>query len=378
VIRTLRLMTCVAVLLLAGGTAWAQPIAVPPPVPQIAPPFLPPPPGFIPCAAPGPNGCCVCMPAPNQPTNDMTISDTVYDLMGLYRMVYRQGNYKAAADIARRVEMLNPILGQAALSLVSASTECNVQWGCCVLRGPNPCCSAAASCCKANQTAKNCACGTDCTCCKGDTSNCACGKSCKCQPAKPSAAGVNRLIISFLPLPCAPGMPCSMLPVPFVFNSAPACAPANACPANAACPFMGLVGPAPVAVRCCPATACSTCPPCCQPCQASPAQRIEKTTPVCITASGSRVHISTPSAEVECDRVTSMERGGRVQLEGNVCVRFLRDGGSAAVSAEHISLGLRDGSYQINGLSDVSYKVNKPVCGDNVYRIELESPNGCR
>jgi hypothetical protein len=338
VVRTFRLMAAVVVVLLAGGTAWAQP-NVAPPVPPVAPPFLPPPPGFIPCGAPAPN--YYCMPAPNPTANDMSVSDTVYELMQLYRMVYRQGNHEAAAAIARRVEALNPILGQAALGLIGAgSTECRVRWGCCIISGCNACCNAAVACCKVNQAAKTCACGKNCECCKGNTANCACGNSCSCLPAKP----IGKYHLELLPLPCP------MMFVPVVFRAA-----APACTRNQ-----------PVCT--------DRSPCCCRNCNANGCHA-QKDTPICITACGGRVHISTPAAEVECDRVTALGQSGQVQLEGHVCVQFHSGDGSAAISAENVSLDVNDGSYTINGLT-AGQMVNKPIgCGDASYKVDFHVSN---
>jgi hypothetical protein len=314
-------------------------------------------------------------------TGSMTTSTTVAELMRLYRMLYRQDKEEEAARVARQVEALNPVVGRAALELVHHRDTFGA--GCCASSHCGSCaeCGACSGCCAscctspARTAAKDCACGDGCKCCKGDRSDCACGQGCKCKPAKPVAGSGCHGTLVFGIGACLPGMPC---PVPMMMPPCPPAPPAASmtvggpsplpmpCPMSA-CPMMSFVGPVPVPLP----------PPCCCPAACGrhkgPAEtgtmredRSGDCAPVCITANGSRVHISTPAVEVECDRLLSMSRGDRVQLEGNVSVEFRSGDRPATISADQMSVGLRDGSYTIGC----------PAGGDRVKKHRADTCDG--
>jgi hypothetical protein len=88
--------------------------------------------------------------------------------------------------------------------------------------------------------------------------------------------------------------------------------------------------------------ACHSCAAIRQPCQA------QDTAPICITAAGNRVHIATPTVDVECDRVITLQGHDRALVEGNVNVQLRVAYQPAGIVAERMMVGLRDGTYEIN------------------------------
>jgi hypothetical protein len=376
VIQKTRFVACTAALLLAGSTAWAQPVPAPSagsyaqtplyttefvaPCPNPLPPPCPATP-----ACPAPTMCqpachSAAVPAPAGPEG-LSTTDAVAELMLLYRMLYRQGKHEEAGQIARQVQKLSPFVGDAALALIG-------RHGCCATSSTGGCaecgarCGCCASCCtQACQAATRSTCAGDCKSAKDDGSNCCCTGACQCKgPAKPTspcAQCIGGMAFVFRPgLPGPVPLP-MMLPLPPPPCAGPvACMP---CPLGPPYPMMGACGPLPglpmPAGPCCMApTPCAkpSKPTCHEACKCAEAATMpakpEGCTPICITASGGRVHIATPSVEVECDRLITLDGHERAVVEGNVNVQLRVAHQPAGIIAERIAVGLRDGTYEIN------------------------------
>jgi hypothetical protein len=338
-----------------------------------------------------PGAICLCSTAPNCGTGNLTTSTTVAELMSLYRMLYRQGKYEEAARVAQDVAVMNPIVGRVAIELVRRAKT--TETGYCISLPSGGCagCTSASPCgTSCSRSAKDCACGDGCKCCKGDKSDCACGKACKCKPSKPAAGACHGCLTIGLGA-CLPGMPCAVPAMArfVLYRQQAVCQP---CPVQP-CPVMTLMGALPPPPPCCcpvmnernfdimgmaarvseqiNSAACSRPAPSCfaPTCAICPASEARETravrwndTPVCITASGNRIHITTPAVDAECDRVAGMAHGHALLL-GNASVQFHTADRPACISADSISLGLSDGSYVIHCPAPGACKVKKPGMG---------------
>jgi hypothetical protein len=345
---------------------------------------------MCPVANPAMPGFCAWAPVPAQASpGSAAARTTVAELMKLYRMLYAKGSMADAARVAQVVERLDPILGRMALGLASTSAAC---------------------------ACKTCKCESkDCQCSKGNSSACPCAKACNCKGSTTSArrGGGNRECIGFifhpglgglpipLPVSVASSEPC---PVP-AYSQCPVCMPAPVClpmpttnelaarllvsqayvPSTCVpCP-MGtcpIVGPMPLPASTCPVTVPAPCKPA-KPIKQSRSggggitvtrvTRPQGQIPVCITAVGGRVHISTRAVEAECDRLVTQSAQDRVILEGNVQVEFRTADRPGAIFAELITLGLRDASYEVNcqagsGMVKVKEKPDAAGCSLEILR----------
>jgi hypothetical protein len=66
-----------------------------------------------------------------------------------------------------------------------------------------------------------------------------------------------------------------------------------------------------------------------------------------VTATGKRVHVVSPAVDGRCNRMTSVNRNGRVVLEGQVSLTVHMGGRSMHVVADRVIVGLTDGSFEI-------------------------------
>jgi hypothetical protein len=66
--------------------------------------------------------------------------------------------------------------------------------------------------------------------------------------------------------------------------------------------------------------------------------------PVKVTACGKRIQIIASGFKARCDRVIAIEGNDRFVLEGKVRITFP----SGKISAEHVTVDVRDGSYEVS------------------------------
>jgi hypothetical protein len=370
--QTIRLTACVTALLVAGGTAWAQPVPLPPegawssytPVAHYQPPAPPLPPPIGPCpmmgpAAPGMPGFCawVPVPAPSRQEN-ATNRTTVAELMRLYRMLYKQGKREEAGIVAQAVCQLDPLLGRTALVLAVA--QASAPKNCCTTQAFRACgTGGACGVCCCTQAATPCACKTckcdskECKCGKGDSSACGCAKGCKCSVPKKTTSRPDKPCRKVIGLLFQAGLPCPLLlPLPMVGQvticpNAPV-ASMEACTATApCCPTMGgCCMPAPTTC-CCDVPTSSAC----QPAKPTGCGTGEDA-PVTISAAGNRVCVKSPAVTATCDRITTQGSADRVILEGNVQVDFCSPDRPGTIVADRIAVGLSDGTYDVDCLGN--------------------------
>jgi hypothetical protein len=299
------------------------------------------------------------------------------ELVRLYRILYREGHYRAAEIVAARAVKLDPQDARAHHALITArmvagplTPQCEGAQEECVV----PCTPAAVKggcgSDRAGSVKLPCACGENCCCATAPSRPCACGESCPCKKKSRrqnviraeirihmSGAGINSdqgLVGRTVPnernfdirLPGRVG--CQ----PVAVEVKPCCAPV---PAEGCCvgpvqlwPHLGLRVVKPVKKpkpELMPAAPMMNVMPLAAPAPQPIPMHLR------VGTCGKQIFLACPCLEACCDSITSLDSEGRVLLEGDVTVSFLITDRPAKIVCQRMVVNLKDGSYEVNPAS---------------------------
>jgi hypothetical protein len=174
-----------------------------------------------------------------------------------------------------------------------------------------PCCGAKACCNAPTTAAKNCCCGKD--------GNCCCAQTAASDPCRGQAPAHPHVIVIGMPMPHAP----MHLPLQ---------------PGMVAPPHM-VVLPPPMA---CPVDACQ---------EDESVPTIRRVTRAKVTRvsrdDAAPARLKTPHIEAQCERMSCAGSPERMILEGNVCLRYNKDGQVVHIEAQRVVVNVKEGTFTV-------------------------------